>query len=37
MRQSSDTPIGVFSKDINLSKLTKSALLVPKLTIGTRT
>jgi hypothetical protein len=30
-----DTPIGVFSKERNLSKLIKSALLVTKLTIGT--
>jgi hypothetical protein len=30
-----DTPIGVFPKEINLSKLTKSALLITKSTIGT--
>lgn len=32
-----DTPIGVFSKQLNLSKLIKSALLILKSTIGTLT
>jgi hypothetical protein len=32
-----NTPIGVFPKEINLIKLFKSALLISKLTIGTKT
>jgi hypothetical protein len=36
LASSMNTPIGVFLKGINLSKLIKSALLVTKLTIGTR-